>query len=153
MSCSEPSCVVADTRPRRTSIILEDPDNHNLVDDDTQRSRSSTVSVERREWDAIVMQTPCSSFSVVQEPGNTHTMSEPEGMARAMTHWRAYLARGNKHARFTAAGCPPAASKVGTLWMVENPPTHSTGPAYWPTSPSTSGSSRLSLTSFVFSFL
>ena len=66
-------------------------------------------SVERGEWDAVVLQTPCSSFSVAQEPA-IRTLSEPGGTAVAMPHcWRQYLARGNSHARFSAAVCTAAA--------------------------------------------
>ena len=92
-------------------------------------------SVERGEWDAVVVQPPCSSFSAAQAP-DVRTLREPGGTAEAMPHWRPHPGGGNSHAQFTAAVCATAAQvrttrvKTGTLFMVAHPPVRSRGTEY-----------------------
>ena len=89
---------------------LDDPVRQDLENADLQVQ--VIESIERGEWNAVLAQTPCSSFSVAQEPA-IRTLGEPGGTAEAMPHWERYLARGNAHAQFTAAVCT-AAAKAGT---------------------------------------
>ena len=48
------------------SVSLDDPVRQDLEDFDLQAQIIG--SIERGEWHAVVAQTPCSSFSVAQEP-------------------------------------------------------------------------------------
>ena len=60
---------------------LDDPVRQDLEDVDLQAQIIG--SVEQGEWDAVVLQTPCSSFSVAQEPA-IRTLGEPGGTAEAI---------------------------------------------------------------------
>ena len=106
---------------------IVDPIRQNLERPDVQDEVIEDLGA--RHYDAVFTETPCSSFSVAQEPA-IRTLTEPEGTAASWEHWGQYLERGNRHARFTARVCATA-SAAKIPWFVENPPARSHGSAYW----------------------
>ena len=106
---------------------IVDPVRQNLERPDVQDEVIEDLGA--RHYDAVFTETPCSSFSVAQEPA-IRTLTEPEGTAASWEHWGQYLERGNRHARFTARVCATA-SAAKIPWFVENPPARSHGSAYW----------------------
>ena len=78
--------------------------------------------VRRGDFDAVFLATPCSSYSVAHRP-QLRSRKQPDGLRNAPEEWRAYLAKHNALARWSAdairaaeaAGAPrrlPAARRV-----------------------------------------
>ena len=87
--------------------------------------------VRRREFDQVFIATPCASYSVAHRP-QLRTRRQPDGLANAPPEWRAYLAKHNGLARWTAE-LIAAAHEAGAAWALENPADRGDrlSPAWW----------------------
>ena len=87
--------------------------------------------VRRREFDQVFIATPCASYSVAHRP-QLRTRRQPDGLANAPPEWRAYLAKHNGLARWTAE-LIATAHKAGAAWALENPADRGDrqSPAWW----------------------
>ena len=75
--------------------------------------------VRRREFDAVFIATPCASYSISHRP-QLRSRRQPGGLENAPPEWRAYLAKHNALARWTAE-LIDAAHAAGAAWALENP--------------------------------
>ena len=88
--------------------------------------------VQRGDFDAVFLATPCSSYSVAHRP-QLRSRRQPDGLRNAPAEWLAYLAKHNALARWSA-DVIRAAVAVGALWALENPADRGDrdSPAWWP---------------------
>ena len=70
--------------------------------------------IRRGDFDAIFVATPCASYSVAHRP-QLRSRRQPGGLADAPHNWRAYLAKHNELARWTALAID-AAHAAGAAW-------------------------------------
>ena len=88
--------------------------------------------VERGDFDAVFIATPCSSYSVRHRP-QLRSRRMPLGITHVPAEWRRYLDKHNALATFTAE-LITAAEKAGVPWCLENPADRGdrASDAYWP---------------------
>lgn len=83
-------------------------------------------------YDGVFLGTPCESFSVAHKPQLRSRKSGLRGLANAPAEWRAYLAKHNELADWSAEVIRIAA-RAGVPWAVENPADRGdeASDAYW----------------------
>ena len=85
--------------------------------------------IQAREFDCVFAATPCSSYSVLHDP-QLRSTSEPEGVEPIPEEWRAYVAKHNLLADFTASAIDSCLAS-STPFAMENPADRSVPPAFW----------------------
>ena len=85
--------------------------------------------IQALEFDCVFAATPCSSYSVLHEP-QLRSTPEPEGITPIPEEWRAYIAKHNLLADFTASVIDSCRAS-STPFAMENPADRSVPPAFW----------------------